>query len=180
MPKQSKETPKKELSRSDTKPQKTKLKPNIKARKTVIWIAIWVAVLLVVGLISFTISRNSALAANKKAEAALSALKANDDTAFYNLGSTNFKKASDQKKVKAVVNEWSKVISQATNGQPELVSKQTSTTKDGKNLTTLVYKYQVQPGKSKINQKELFVQVVVEQTDDGYKLATFNIDTQKK
>lgn len=165
---------------AQVKAQKTKLKPDMKSRKTFVIVAIWIIALLIVGMLSFTISKNNALAANKQAEAALNSLKENDATSFYNMGSENFKKVSDQKKVKAVVNEWSKVISQATNGQPELVSKQTAVTKEGKKLTTLVYKYQVKPGKSKINQKELFVQIVVEQTSEGYKLYTFNIDTKKQ
>lgn len=165
---------------SDIKPPKTKLKANKKLRKNVVIALAWIIALFAVGVISFSVSRNNALAADKKAETALDALKANDDTRLYNLGTEELKKASDKTKVKTVVNEWHTVITQATNGDPELVSKQTTTTKDGNELVALIYKYQVQPGKSKINQKELFVKIDVIKTSEGYKINAFNIDVQKK
>lgn len=165
---------------TEAKRNKAKLRPNVKSRRTLLFVLFWIAALLIVGIMSFTVSRNNALAANKKAEAALDALKANDDTRLYNLGTEELKKSNDTSKVKTLVNEWTKVISQATNGTPELVSKQATVTKDGKKLTTLVYKYQVQPGKSKINQKELFVKIETIETNEGLKISAFNMDVQKQ
>ena len=141
-------------------------------------ITLWIVLLVIVGVISFTASRNNALAANRTAEKALMALKNNDDTTIYNLGSDDFKKSSDKQKVKDVVNQWSKVIVQATDGKPELVSKR-ETQKDNKRLTTLEYKYKIKPGKSKIDQKELYVQTVLENAGNAYKLYTFGIDTKR-
>ncbi len=157
------------------RPNHTKLKRR-KPSKNVILAVFWVIILIIVGFGSFTLARNSALAANRPAEKALAALKANDPDGLYNLGTDEFKKTSDKTKVKAVVTEWTKVINQATDGKPQIVSKQTAI-KDGKELTTLDYKYQVQPGKSKINQKELFVRIVTQKVDNTYKLYTINIDT---
>lgn len=148
-----------------------------RVNKTVLVIAFWCSVLIIVGYLSFTASRNNALAPNRSAEKALESLKANDDAALYNLGSEEFKKASSQDKVKGVTNEWSKVINQATEGDPELVSKQ-QTTEDGKSVTTLLYRYKVKPGKSKIDQEYLYVQVGMEQNGPSYQLRTFNIDVK--
>lgn len=156
------------------KPVKTKLARRKVSKKT-IGVIVWVIILITVGAISFTVSRNNALAENRVAEKSLNALKANDDTTLYNLGSQDFKKATDQKKVKSVVNDWHKVISQATEGDPELVSKQQST-KDNKQLTTLIYKYKIKPGKSKINQEHLYIRVVTTQEDSQHKLYTFTVD----
>ena len=146
-----------------------------KAHKGALLLIFWVAVLLLVGFISFNTARSNALAANKTAEKALTALKASDANGIYQLGTNEFKNASDQTKVKAVIAEWNKVIVQTTDGKPTLVSKQEST-KDGKSLTTLLYKYTVKPGKSKINQKELYVQAVTQKVGTEYKLSTFTID----
>lgn len=170
-----------EKKKADSKPaDATVKKPQLKrSKKTLLLIGLWVTVLVVVGVISFAASRNNALASNKIAEQALEALEHDDDQTVYGLGSKDFKKVSDQTKVKAVVNQWSKVIAQATDGTPELMSKQLEV-KDNKELTTLVYKYDVQPGKSNIEQKELFVRVVLEKNGPNYQLYTFNIDTKKK
>lgn len=155
-------------------PSGNKSKPQTKKR--VFAVISWVLVLLLVGFISFTFSRNKALGANRVSEKALSALKANNGPVIYKLGTKEFQKASELKKVQAFATEWSKVITQATDGKPTLVSK-TESVKNKKPLTTLVYTYQVKPGKSKINQKELYSTVVVEKVQDVYKLYTFNIDT---
>lgn len=157
------------------KTPKTKLARRKPSKKTVL-IVLWLVLLLVVGLISFTVSRNNTLAAERFAEKSLVALKNNDDTTVYNLGSESFKKASDKQKVKVVVNQWSKIVNEATEGKPERVSKSEST-EDKKQLTNLLYRYKVKQGKSKINQKDLYVKVVLDHTNGQYKLHTFSFDT---
>ena len=156
---------------------KSVVKPKL-SKKSLFKFLLWLVLFTVVGFTSYTIARNKAMAANKPAEKALVALKDNKPVAVYELGTDEFKKFSTLVQVKAVVEQWSKIVNQTTEGKPELVSKKEST-KDKKQLTTLLYKYQIKPGKSKINQKELFVAVVVQKVDKEYKLYTFNIDSQK-
>lgn len=160
-----------------TKP--TLLKNSVRPNKTVLLIVLWVAVLFIIGFVSFTVSRNNALAPNRAAEDALAAIKNNDDKKIYELGTESFKKTSTKERVKTVVNEWSPVLSKATKGEPQVVSKQQST-KDNEQSVTLVYKYDIQPGKSKINQKEFYVRVILENTSNGYKVSAYNFDVQKK
>lgn len=150
-----------------------------KINKTVVLIILWIIALIVVGIISFIVSRNNTLAPNHAAETALEAIKQNDDEKVYQLGSDSFKKTSSKEQVKTVVNEWSPVLSKAVTGEPQVVSKVQST-KDSKQFTTLVYKYDVQPGKSRINQKEFYVRVILENTDSGFKVSAYNFDVQKK
>lgn len=166
-----KETPTEQKPEEATKPHRTK--------KSLVKVLLFVAVLALVGFASYTAARNKALAPNRPAEKALAALKANDSNAVYDLGSDDFKKASDRQKVKAVVEQWSNIVSQATEGEPVLVSK-TSTTEGDKQLTNLTYKYRIKEGKSKINQKELFVLVKTQKVGNDYKLYTFSIDANSK
>ena len=147
--------------------------------KTVILVIIWAAALLLIGYFSFTVSRNNALSANRIAESALSAIYQNDAKKVYELGSDDFKKVSSRDQVKKVVEEWNPVLAKATDGEPELVSKIEST-KDSKRLTTLIYKYDVRPGKSKINQKEFYVRVIIAESDNGPKISVINFDVKKK
>jgi len=169
------------MSNSPTKSQQAVTKPKKKvyrsSRTTALLIIGWLAVLVLVGFIAFTVSRNSALAPNKVAEKALVDLKTNDSKALYQLGSPDFKKGSSEQKVQGVVADWTKVINQATDAKPTLISKQ-DFIQANKQLTHLTYRYGVKPGKSKIGQKDLYVNITLEHTNGQYLLYTFALDTK--